>query len=47
LVNPTVVSLPLGFLGAILGSVLCGRDKENERRFDAFLLQVHTGVVSK
>jgi cation/acetate symporter len=47
LVNPTVVSLPLGFLGAVLGSVLWGRDAANERRFDAFLLQVHTGVTSK
>jgi cation/acetate symporter len=47
LVNPTVVSLPLGFLGAILGTLLWGRDPENEQRFDAFLLQVHTGVAQK
>jgi cation/acetate symporter len=45
LVNPTIVSLPLGFLGALLGSWIAGRDLENEKRFDAFLLQVHTGVV--
>jgi len=24
-----------------------GRDVKNEQRFDAFLLQVHTGVASK
>jgi hypothetical protein len=24
-----------------------GRDSENEQRFDAFLLQVHTGVAPK
>ena len=47
LVNPTVVSLPLGFLGAVLGTFAWGRDEENEQRFDAFLLQVHTGVASK
>ena len=47
LVNPTVVSLPLGFLGAIVGTLLWGRDAENEQRFDAFLLQVHTGVTPK
>ena len=47
LVNPTVVSLPLGFLGAVLGTFIWGRDAENEQRFDAFLLQVHTGVASK
>jgi cation/acetate symporter len=47
LVNPTVVSLPLGFLGAVLGSLIAGRDMDNENRFDAFLLQVHTGVAPK
>jgi cation/acetate symporter len=47
LVNPTVVSLPLGFLGAYLGAVLSGRDLENEKRFDDFSLQVHTGIVRK
>ena len=30
LVNPTIVSMPLGFLGAVLGTLLAGRDKENE-----------------
>jgi cation/acetate symporter len=45
LVNPTIVSMPLGFLGAVVGSLLAGRDMENEKRFDAFLLQVHTGVA--
>jgi cation/acetate symporter len=47
LVNPTVVSLPLGFLGAVLGTLISGRDVENEKRFDAFLLQVHTGMTSR
>jgi cation/acetate symporter len=45
LVNPTVVSLPLGFLGAVLGTLIAGRDEENEERFDAFLLQLHTGAA--
>ncbi len=47
LVNPTVVSLPLGFLGAYLGTILSGRDLENEKRFDDFSLQVHTGITRK
>jgi len=47
LVNPTVVSMPLGFLGAVLGTFLWGRDRENEQRFDAFLLRVHTGAGPK
>lgn len=46
LVNPTVVSLPLGFLGAYIGTILYGRDFENEKRFDGFSVQVHTGVAS-
>jgi cation/acetate symporter len=46
LVNPTVVSMPLGFLGAVRGTLIVGRDRENEKRFDAFLLQVHTGIAS-
>lgn len=46
LVNPTIVSLPLGFLGAYLGTLLYGRDLENEKRFDSFSVQVHTGVAA-
>jgi cation/acetate symporter len=45
LVNPTIVSMPLGFLGAVVGTLIAGRDMENENRFDAFLLQVHTAVA--
>lgn len=44
LVNPTIVSLPLGFLGGVLGTLIAGRDIANEKRFDAFLFQVHTGI---
>jgi len=47
LVNPTVVSLPLGFLGAVLGTLLMGRDLENEARFDEVTVRVHTGVAAE
>lgn len=47
LVNPTIVSLPIGFLGAVIGSLITTRDTENEKRFDAFLLQVHTGRAAE
>jgi cation/acetate symporter len=47
LVNPTIVSMPLGFLGAILATLLAGRDRENEARFDAFSHCVHTGVAAE
>jgi cation/acetate symporter len=45
LVNPTIVSLPLGFLGAYVGTLLAGRDRVNERRFDDVSYRVHTGVA--
>ena len=47
LVNPTIVSMPLGFLGAIIGTLIAGRDTANEGRFDAFSLKLHTGVETK
>ena len=31
-------------IGAILGTFAWGRDKENEQRFDTFLLRLHTGA---
>jgi cation/acetate symporter len=45
LVNPTVVSLPLGFLGAYVGTLLAGRDPANEARFESVSLRVHTGMA--
>jgi cation/acetate symporter len=39
--------MPLGFLGCVLGTLIAGRDADNEKRFDAFLFQVHTGVMPK
>jgi len=47
LVNPTVVSMPLGILGAILGTLLTGRDLANEERFERFSRQVHTGLAAE
>ncbi len=47
LVNPTVVSLPLGFLGAWLGTLLWGRDPANEARFDEVTIRVHTGEFAE
>jgi cation/acetate symporter len=43
IVNPTVLSMPIGFLGAWLGTLLGGRDRDNEARFDAFVFRAHTG----
>ncbi|WP_376800418.1 solute symporter family protein [Candidatus Raskinella chloraquaticus] len=44
--NPTIVSLPLGILGAILGSLLGTRDMENEKRFDEVMFRTQTGIKS-
>lgn len=44
LVNPTVVSAPVGFLGALLGTLLWGRSAEDETRFDEFLFRAQTGA---
>jgi cation/acetate symporter len=46
LVNPTVVALPLGVLGAIFGSLLAGRNAEHEKRFGEVTFRIQTGVRS-
>lgn len=46
LVNPTVVALPLGILGAVLGSLMAGRDHEHEKRFDEVTFRIQTGLRS-
>jgi cation/acetate symporter len=45
LVNPTIVSLPLGFLAAVAGTLIAGRYMENEKRFDAVLLKVQAEIT--
>lgn len=47
LVNPTVVALPLGILGAVLGSLIAGRDRANEDRFDEVMFRTQTGLKSE
>jgi cation/acetate symporter len=44
IVNPTILSMPLGFLGAFVGTWLGGRDLANEQRYDEVLFKAHTGV---
>jgi cation/acetate symporter len=46
LVNPTVVALPLGIVGAVLGSLIAGRDREHERRFGEVTFRIQTGLRS-
>lgn len=44
LVNPTVVALPLGILGAVLGSLMAGRNHEHEKRFGEVTFRIQTGL---
>ncbi len=44
LVNPTLVSMPLGFAGAVLGTLLGRRNREAEARFDEVAFRAQTGA---
>lgn len=44
ILNPTLVSMPIGFLGALLGTLLAGRDAANEARFDEVFFRAQTGL---
>jgi len=46
LVNPTVIALPLGVRGAVVGSLLAGRDVEHEKHFGEVTFRIQTGVRS-
>jgi cation/acetate symporter len=41
--NPGIISIPLGFLGAFIGTLL-GREPEAERRFDELTVRANTGL---
>ena len=41
--NPGIVSIPLGFLGAIIGTLL-GREPEAESRFAELTVRANTGL---
>ena len=41
--NPGILSIPLGFLGAILGT-LVGREPEAEEKYDELLVRASTGL---
>ncbi len=44
LANPGIVSIPLGFLGAILGTLLTKHDPNSEAKFDELSVRAHTGL---
>jgi cation/acetate symporter len=44
IVNPAVASVPIGFLGAILGALLSRRDPVSEAQFDEVIFRANTGL---
>lgn len=44
IVNPTIVSMPIGFLGAILCTLFSRRSAAHEESFDAFYVKSQTGL---
>ena len=41
--NPGIVSIPLGFLGAVLGTLIT-REPQAEQKFDELMVRAHTGL---
>lgn len=44
LVVPTIITMPLGFLGAIIGSLMTGTNVQSEQRFEEVNVRAHTGL---
>jgi cation/acetate symporter len=44
LANPAIISVPLGFLGCWLGTVLGGTERVAERSFDELYVRSETGL---
>lgn len=45
--NPGIVSIPIGFLAAWLGTILTARDPEAEAKFAELKVRAHTGLGSE
>jgi cation/acetate symporter len=43
LANPGIVSIPLGFLGAYLGTIFSSK-KADQKKFDEILIKANTGM---
>ncbi len=41
--NPGIVAIPIGFLGAVCGTLLSGQTKEDEERYRKVQVRAHTG----
>ncbi|HSH22027.1 MAG TPA: sodium/solute symporter, partial [Candidatus Caenarcaniphilales bacterium] len=45
--NPGIISIPLGFIGCYIGTLLGGRERETERQFDELWVRSETGLGSE
>ena len=45
--NPGLYSIPLGFLGVILGSILWRRDRKAEQRWEELYVRQNTGIEAE
>jgi len=45
--NPGIYSIPLGFLGVILGSLLWRRDKKAEEMWEELYVRQNTGIQAE
>lgn len=44
LVVPTIVTMPLGFLGAIIGSLIVGQNARSNKSFEEITVRANTGI---
>jgi cation/acetate symporter len=44
LVVPTIITMPLGFLGAVIGSLIAGSDPKSSTNFEEITVRAHTGM---
>jgi cation/acetate symporter len=45
--NPGIVSIPIGFIAAWLGTILTARDADAEAKFAELKVRAHTGLGSE
>jgi cation/acetate symporter len=45
--NPGIISIPLGFIGAFLGTMTSRVDSDSERRFTELEVRANTGLGSE
>ncbi|EFI53289.1 MULTISPECIES: solute symporter family protein [Afipia] len=44
LVVPTIVTMPLGFLGAVIGSLMISQNPQDDKNFEEISVRAHTGL---